>query len=463
MNKECRVALANQRDQSLNRFLKLRYLAVLVLLIITFIITIVFMRHGAMDDTTDYYMHYDAQVLSEHYQLTDDIAEFDLGIKEYYWSTARLPLYYQNLLGITDNTPQKVMNKTHVYQLDNQYIYILPYYSTEKGEVFYVIHLFDVEHEAAFYQSWQNVFILFVTVLLALVIFYSVHTNREITQQVAGFDAWIHSLSQLNYHQLKRHQRPDSVTFNELVNSANTLQSSLLKQFELQATEQVLLSREKYFLSSLSHELRTPISIISAASALLNKSEHITAKDSKTLLKLHTANLTMKQLTNTLLRLWQGQQHSDSGQKHSLLVNKVFLFDELVESAVASAQQQFERKNINFMVNMTENIKLLGQFELTEILVSNLIRNACQYSSNARVKVDLHSHDLLIENMIDASNNNENNVASNEVLNSSTKKPDYGYGLGLFLAEKICQQLQWQLQISSNENIFKVKVSFNEN
>ena len=173
--------MISQSKPSLHQFLNQRYLAILVLLIIVFSAVIVFMRYSAMDDTTDYYMYYDAQVLSEYYQVTDDIIEFDAGRKEYYWGVKRLPKRYQVLLEINDDQSNLVLDEGHLYKLEDKIIYILPYYSIEKAEIFFVLHLFDLKGEAVFYQSWQNAFIFLVTLFLLLVIFYSLHTNRQIT------------------------------------------------------------------------------------------------------------------------------------------------------------------------------------------------------------------------------------------------------------------------------------------
>jgi K+-sensing histidine kinase KdpD len=60
----------------------------------------------------------------------------------------------------------------------------------------------------------------------------------------------------------------------------------LVAQYELQHSQQTLLTREKHFLTSLSHELRTPIAIISAVLTMLNSSENINAKDKSKLIKL---------------------------------------------------------------------------------------------------------------------------------------------------------------------------------
>lgn len=449
--------MISQRKHSLHRFLNQRYLAILVLLIILFSTVILFMRYSAMDDTTDYYMHYDAQVLSEYYQVTDDIVEFDAGRKEYYWGIKRLPKRYRLLLEINEGQTSLISNETQIFQMADKVVYILPHNSVEKAEIFFVLHLFDLKSEAMFYQSWQNAFIFLTTLLLLLVIMYSLHTNRQITQQMADFSLWIQSMSRLEYSELQRHKIPKTINFEELVHSANFLQSSLLTQYDLQHKEQALLTREKHFLSSLSHELRTPMAIMAAALTLLNKSDDIITKDRDKLTKLTKAHLKMKQLTNTLLQLWRGQQDSTQNQVGNELQNKVFLLDELVENSVLACQEHFSKRRISFAVNMQGNTRLFSHLELADILISNLLRNACQYSVNGKVNVDINNHCLFIENdILDVSD------AGSVITYLDGAEVAYGYGIGLFLAEKICLQQQWQLKITSKATLFKVQVTFKD-
>lgn len=197
------------------------------------------------------------------------------------------------------------------------------------------------------------------------------------------------------------------------------------------------------------------MAIMTAALTLLNKSNELIAKDRDKLVKLNNAHLTMKQLTNALLQLWRGQQESAQNNIQSELQNKVFLLDELVENSVSACQQHFFRRNIFFAINMQGNTKLYGQFELAEILINNLLRNACQYSVNGKVTVDLNKHCLIVENDILTIDNTEK-------VTQPADKADitYGYGVGLFLVEKICQQQKWQLTVTSTAVLFTVQITF---
>ena len=70
---------------SLQSFLNQRYISICIAIFMPFLLLIGYMNYWGMDDTSDYYMKYEAQVLSEHYSPYSEIIEFDEGFKEYYW------------------------------------------------------------------------------------------------------------------------------------------------------------------------------------------------------------------------------------------------------------------------------------------------------------------------------------------------------------------------------------------
>jgi len=424
---------------SLHQYLHRRYLAILVLLIAAFVIVIFFMRYSSMDDTTEYYMFYEAEILSDYYQPSDDIIEFDLGRKEYFWGKESLPDNYKNLLLAA---PEEI-NNVQLFELENQFVYILPFLNPQKTEVFFVVHIFDKEQEAMFYKLWQQLFFLVVLLILILVIYYSVKTNRKIIKQIDSFHLWMKTVTSLDFKQLQQQQLPTDLSFSELIESSQSLQASLLMQHQLQEHEQQLLAREQNFLSSLSHELRTPIATISAALSLLNKSNNLNNKELKVLEKLTKANRNMKQLTNTLLQLWRRQENTSQNYSQ----DKLFLLDELIEQAIAECQLQFSNHSFHFNIDVEDNIQLFSQYELVKIIISNLIRNACQYSSDGVINIRLQNLNLTISNTF------------NTAEHKHHQSINYGFGLGLYLVEKICQQQHWKIDIVSSDQTFNVAIN----
>ncbi|WP_284242821.1 sensor histidine kinase [Thalassotalea insulae] len=443
----------SQPTTTLHRYLNQRYFMILFGLVILFVLLVLFSRYQAMDDTTNYYMHYEAEVLSDHYQLSEPIVEYDLGVKEYYWGIENLPQHYRDLLEI-DQGKSLALNETYGLQYQGKFVYLLPYYHQAKGKVFFVVHIFDMENDALFYQNWHQLFILSVFILFVGVVCYSVHINKNITKQMQVFHHWITEVATSKLSDIKPQAVPERLTFEELTASAKNLQNSLLAQRQLQFEQQKLIDREKQFLSSLSHELSTPIAIMSAGLTVLTGSKDINAKDSKTLNKLKKAIQQMKQLRQVLLLLWRAEQANKQDEPLQKIEKRLFFLDELIEHLIVRCQSQFQQQELAFIVDKKHQVKLFAPYELLDMMLDNLLRNACQYSSNNRVIITLNTQSLVVENELDV-------TREYHLSQEPTEAANYGYGVGLVLVEKIAQYLGCQVKLTTSAHLFKAEVFFN--
>ncbi len=418
--------------QSLTQYLNQRYIIVLALVSALFITLIIVMNRLGMDDTSEYYMLYEAEVLTEYYQPYAQIIEFDPGKKEYYWGHSQLPEKYQML--IKDVEP--VANKVSLYVTDINYIYLLPYKLLPEKLTFYVIHIFPVE-DAYADHSLRQLLTLGGALFLVLVIYFVFCTNKQVTTQVLLLDNYMRAITLQSTEQSPDLELPEKLSFRELRAAAACLQQSMQAQHELRQKEQEFIVKEKAFLSTLSHELRTPISVISAAIALLKKRNQLTAQDVKVLEKLAKANNNIQLITETLLQLWRRQKSLNPPSE----INVTTLLEQLINSCDADYSS-----NINFTVNGIENEVIVADRVLLELTLANLLRNACQYSIDANVSVTVNHNAILISNAIN------DDLPKDEI--------NYGYGLGFYLVEAICQQQGWQLSVTRAEPYFNVALSF---
>jgi len=413
---------------SLQQFLTRRLTFILIILFIIYAIFVGFINLNAMDDTTEYYMQYEAQVLSEFYNKDDDILEFDKGVKEYYWGVEQLPKLYTQFLA-KEPAGENIMT---LLEVDSHYIYILPFRAANLSETFFVIHFFDKNaHSYSEKTLHIQLSILFLIVLLA-VIFFIMQTSRQVSSQVSNLNEWVKFL---NIENINTASLPKSLKFEELIHIASVLAHSYQQQQHLNANKDAVLKREQAFLSTLSHELRTPISIISAACALLDKRNELSEKDKKALIKLSCANNNMKRLTDTLLQLWRNQPAS--GQ-----ITELSLADILIEEVNTS---QLDRS----IVEITHNNHQVfdGHKTQVSIVISNLLRNAYQYRNLGIINIKIEASVLTVSNQFD----NKEHTHDNE---------DFGFGIGLYLVKKICTQNKWLIQTDTTESIFSVKIQF---
>lgn len=412
----------------LHRFLTQRFTLLFIALSIVYAFVVGFINLNAMDDTTAYYMQYEAQVLSEYYKQEDDILEFDKGIKEYYWGIDKLPKLYKEFLDKRSFDENKMM----LLETDSHFIYILPYNAANLPEIFVVVHLFDKRiHSYSERDLHIQLSIIFSIALLG-VLYFVLQTNRQVSLQVSSLKEWVKFL---NIDNINSASLPKSLKFEELIQIATVVSLSYQQQQQLNTKKQAVLKREQAFLSSLSHELRTPISIIAAACALLEKRNALSDKDKKALIKLSHANNNMKRLTETLLQLWRNQPTSEKITQISL---SDLLAYEIKESQLDSSIVEVTHNNVQSFQGYKTHVS---------IVMSNLIRNAHQYTTTGKIRIKLDGYVITISNQFD-----------NDLHTHANKA--FGFGIGLYLVKKICTDNNWMIQTDTTDSIFSVKIQF---
>lgn len=225
----------------------------------------------------------------------------------------------------------------------------------------------------------------------------------------------------------------DSLTFDDL---DSTLPNFRYRELDLVAGrlrgafERIgqVMENEHRFLRNASHELRTPIAVMSANLELLDKlSVKYQRGESETnaVSRLQRAVLTMQQLTETLLWLSRESETPPASEPVAL--------DMLVNSLIEENQYLLDDKKVEIEV-INHFDKLNAPATPCRIVLTNLIRNAFQYTHEGKVTITIGEDSVEI---------------SNHCTNQKTGHPiskDYGFGLGLALVEQIAAKLGWHYQ-----------------
>src|SRR5690606_24316069 len=141
------------------------------------------------------------------------------------------------------------------------------------------------------------------------------------------------------------------------------------------------VERERYFTSSASHELRTPITVITGALELLEQSD-LSVADSQTLDRVRRATLEMKTTIEMFLCL---ARETDS-RGHS----EPFLVMPLVRHAVDQQQYLLSRKSIDIAINEQAVAEVTGHPQAFAIAVNNLVRNAFEHTFDGQGPITIH-------------------------------------------------------------------------
>lgn len=191
------------------------------------------------------------------------------------------------------------------------------------------------------------------------------------------------------------------------------------------------VTRERDFTSSASHELRTPITVITGALELLEQSE-LSATDVQTLDRVRRATLDMKTTIEMFLCL---ARETDGG-----LYDEQFLVTPLVRQAIDLQRHLLNRKLVDVEIDHVENPSVCGYQQAFSIAVNNLVRNAFEHTHTGQgpISILIKERELLITNQL-----------SSDVykLHTPTGASSQGHGLGLGIVQRLCERNGWSFRL----------------
>ncbi len=139
-------------------------------------------------------------------------------------------------------------------------------------------------------------------------------------------------------------------------------------------------SMRRDFVSNLSHELRTPVSVIKANSETLLGGALENSKDAKTFSKaiLHNADR-LSEMVTSLIDLSRIEYGDLKFVIEPIIINQV------VDTVISSFTNKAKRKNIELVFNRQNDVVVQTDAKAIERVLNNLVDNAFKYSSENSV------------------------------------------------------------------------------
>jgi len=195
--------------------------------------------------------------------------------------------------------------------------------------------------------------------------------------------------------------------------------------------------REKQFLQNASHELRTPIAVVSSALDIIKLR---TSQGKTNILDQHEnierANKNMAELTGALLLLSRKNSNAAYLEKVNLR--------ELLSTLVKEHQYLLTGKNVGVELIHVDDEEYSLPLALCRIVLSNLIRNAFEHTSAGTVCVHVSKLTVLITNTSTGLTDDFQTTSEQSGNNRQ------GFGIGLDIVRKIVAQQAWHLNLSSS-------------
>ncbi|MFB9107144.1 ATP-binding protein [Flavobacterium gyeonganense] len=244
-----------------------------------------------------------------------------------------------------------------------------------------------------------------------------------------------------------------TVVFSIIIVSDYSKSQLYKKQLEIAnfKTKNLLKSREQ-LISTVSHDLKTPLSTIVGYSELLSNSD-VNTKQSYFIKNIKNSSEYITQLVKDLLDFSQ----IEAGK---ITIEKVpFLLPEIIDEVARSIQTVYKLKEIDLIINVDEklNSKIVGDpFRVKQVL-SNIIGNAYKFTEQGFIRISAYvaeendSFAITIEDSgIGIEKENQKLVFEEFAqANENIEKKYGGTGLGLAICQKIISILGGKLKLES--------------
>ena len=281
-------------------------------------------------------------------------------------------------------------------------------------------------------------FLVFISLLLTLAIFITFRSNYIIAKSIRKLENATDEVAKGNFDiqlNLTNNESIDGyiINFNKMVRE--------LKNMEILQSD---------FVANVSHEFKTPLSVIQSYSKALRKNglDDETKKQYEEILDNNIKKLT--NLTTNILSL------SKLENQEIVLNKKEFLLDEQIRQSILSLQPEWEKKNIDLKLTLPKT-KYYGSDELIAQVWQNLISNAIKFSnkdSEISIIITKNENDIFVtitDNGIGMNTETLSKIFDKFYQGDISHSKD-GNGLGLTLVNRILKICDGKISVKSQEN-----------
>ena len=318
----------------------------------------------------------------------------------------------------------KNMNKFETVKVGNKFVRLFNF--KDKSDKMIIQVAYNVKNERDMLLRFE--ILIFLTLLFILIIsaasgFYVSHRAlgplEDLTKQIRGITE--HNLDRKVYIR----NVPDELK--DVIDAFNSLMERLSDAFK----------REKQFISDVSHELKTPISVIQMQCDLALRKERSSENYKKALRLIKETISKMVMMVDKMLMLSRLEALNHKFSESVSLKGTVL-------SAIRLLRHKAEDRKVDINLEVEDDCLIEGDRNLLEELFVNLIDNAIKYNvENGKVLVKVTSLNGECEIAIKDTGVGIEEVELDKVfegfyrVDKSRSKTTEGFGLGLSIVKKI--------------------------
>lgn len=210
------------------------------------------------------------------------------------------------------------------------------------------------------------------------------------------------------------------------------------------------VERKLTFLSNISHDLKTPLSMIMGPVSLLKEK----VKDEEMLQSLETVYENAVRLNNMIHRTLEINHLEDGGE--NLLILSTFNAVDFCKSIFDTFKENHPQKKFVFHSSVSQ-LMIEADAVKFESIITNLISNACKYSEdNSTIScsincIDRNIYIVVSDDGIGIAEIDQPLVFQRMFRSPSTAKMREGTGLGLYLIKKYIELMKGKIELYSEK------------
>lgn len=201
------------------------------------------------------------------------------------------------------------------------------------------------------------------------------------------------------------------------------------------------VERERTFVSSVNHELRTPLAVIQGAVEVLDSDPALEGRTRERVERISRAARGMIDLTTALLVLArEGQGQTSPPTPCSV--------EEVLAECVELHRPLLHHKPVTLQCAIEAHPVLIVARPLLSIALGNLLRNACTYTEKGSIRITLSQSEVRVEDTGPGIPAEELDCLFAEDL--GCRRTIRGEGIGLPLVKRIADVHGWRIAVESH-------------
>lgn len=218
------------------------------------------------------------------------------------------------------------------------------------------------------------------------------------------------------------------------------------------------------FITNVSHELKTPLSVIQNYASLLKMKDLSEESRLEYATTISDSSLKLSELVSNILKLNKLENQQIYPEKTT------FNLAEQLRECILSFENFWEEKNLVIETDL-EEVSIVEDMELVSVIWNNLISNAIKFTpENGKIRISLTAHNSTVSVRIADNGEGMSSEVGKHMFDKfyqgDSSRISHGNGLGLALVKRVIDIVNGEISVESEigrGSVFTVKLWRNEN